>query len=36
MYSRENKMTNSGFDDNKLIYMEYALHKKLSQEPFKS
>ena len=23
-YSRENKMTNSGFDDNKLIYMEYA------------
>lgn len=35
-YSRENKMTNSGFDDNKLIYMEYALHKKFSQEPFKS
>ena len=32
-YSRENKMTNSGFDDNKLIYMEYALHKKFSQEP---
>lgn len=35
-YSRENKMTNSKFDDNKLIYMEYALHKKFSQEPFKS
>lgn len=36
MYSRENKMTNSKFDDNKLIYMEYALQKKFHQEPFKS
>ena len=35
-HSRENKMTNSEFDDNKLIYMEYALHKKFSREPFKS
>ena len=35
-YSRENKMTNSKFDNDKLIYMEYALHKKFSQEPFKS
>ena len=35
-YSRENKMTNSKFDDNKLIYMEYALQKKFNQEPFKS
>ena len=35
-YSRENKMTNLKFDDNKLVYMEYALRKKFSQEPFKS
>ena len=35
-YSRENKMTNSNFDNDKLVYMDYALHKKFYQEPFKS
>ena len=35
-YSRNNPMTNKSFDDNKLTYMEYALTKKFSQEPFKS
>ena len=29
-------MTNSNFDNDKLVYMEYTLHKKFSREPFKS
>ena len=33
-YSRENKMTNSNFDNDKLVYMEYAFPFSISQNCF--
>lgn len=35
-FSRENKITNTKFEDNKLNIMLYAQRQKYSKEPFKS
>ena len=35
-YSRENPITNTNFEDNKIRIMEYAQRKKYDREPFKT